>query len=159
MSALPGMIEKILARQIDTNHGASEIAKDLIKARQSPEVAVSFTDLRLAFKAKLSNSGLEKAAEGTVDYFCSLAENEGELIFEEMFKLCALRDGIEAFIRLGISFPQSVETIDQAFMYRIRRQRRVAAMALSALRKDWKSDWWWYQRPPKPPSDLEENAQ
>jgi hypothetical protein len=154
----PESLEAILMRPISGNYRAALMATQLLEATQKCGDGVSLNEVSRAFSKKLSDSGLERAAEETVDYFCSLALHQGDLMLEEMFKLVSVRDDIEAFVQLGICFPQSVDSIDQAFVSRILRQGKVSAMALLSLREDWKNGRWWYRRPPRPPGDPAETA-
>jgi hypothetical protein len=81
-----------------------------------------------------------------MNYAINLATAKGDLLYEEMHKLFSLRNEIFALEEMGFSCNESLKKdVDNALMYRFKKEPQKAKMVAEDKLKDWNCDLWWYK--------------
>ncbi len=97
------------------------------------------------FRTALRRWGLEGVVQNQIDYATRLADDEGDLLYEEMHKLFSLRDEVYGLIQIGIpSEEDRVEQLDTSMRFRFKRQREMAQLVAQDCAADWSQSLWWY---------------
>jgi hypothetical protein len=99
---------------------------------------------------------LHDLLERQIRYAIRLAGDEGELIYEEMFKLFCLCDEIVGLKGLGFEVDESLNNeLKDALSHRFKREPKNAKLVAEDLYEDWKKDYWWYSENLKIPKKQE----
>ena len=140
-------VSKRLAGEVDLPHKASTIGYYLFLlfhnfGAYGDEKVEAF---RSKFLKSLPDWDFADLLQHQMDYAKRIADSEGELEYEDMFKLLSLCDEIYGLEKLGLTVPLKQRI---AFEESVRKcfalNKHTARFAAEDLVEDWKRDLWWY---------------
>ena len=141
-------ILEALAREISLPHQASTVGYYLFlllhvhNARGNPDVE----GIRLRFLQSLPQWRFEGLLQHQIDYARRIADSEGNLEYEDMFKLMTLCDEVHGLEELGLNVPlEKKAEFEKSVKRRFESNRDAARFVAEDLVEDWKNDLWWYR--------------